>query len=208
MGVISLQRLPMQTMKCEGWMGPGLALLLLACSPLFGQRAAITAQTVSYQVGHSRSWGQEDVVLCNASGCFPSKVLTLGDLNARLFGVGIDFWRHRFFWLESGAILTKKGWTITGPQLERGSLELPLVLHVGYMPSSTGLGLSIAGGGALDVPADLSLSRPAVTASAQVHLRIGDRLLSGGIRYVRHLSRDHGFYLRTRSYFVSFSPHL
>ena len=141
----------MQTMKWEGWMGPGLALLLLTCSSLFGQRAALTAQTVSYQVGHSRSWGQDDGVFCQATGCFPGSVLTEGKLDARLFGVGIDFWRHRFFWLESGAIVTKKGWTRTGPQLEMRYLELPLVLHVGYMPSSTGRGLSIAGGGTLDL---------------------------------------------------------
>ena len=198
----------MRKVRLQSWKGLGFALLFLAGLPLGGEMGGLTAQAISFQVGNSRSWGQDDGVFCDASGCYPGSVQTHGDLEAVLYGIGVDFWRHRFFWLESGGILTKKGWTRTGPKLDTGYLQVPLVLHVGYMPSSTGLGLSVAGGGYLDaVIPELSESRPGVTSSAQLHLRLGDRVLSGGIRYSRNLRKDFGFYVRTWSYFLSFSPH-
>ena len=183
------------------WLLPATVGITLALPP------GLHGQTVSYQAGYSNSWGKRNITVC-AETCGPGWVRSHKDLAAPLLGISLAYGKHAPYWLESGFMVTRKGWQVTTPTLDSWAVEVPALAHVGFRPRGRGVGASVAAGAAFDVPLMQPLqSRPAAMAAAQVFANPGGRSLwSAGVRYTRGLFTNYDKYVYAVSFFVSVSP--
>jgi hypothetical protein len=180
--------------------GPALAVALVC-------PAASFAQTISYQLGYSTSWGENSVILCRLT-CATSDVSSARNLYAPAGGAALSVriagpWR-----LETGALLLGKGWAVTAPTLRTLFLEIPALVYLGGLPDTPGVRYSVGGGAALDLGVSESRhSHGTLLVGGQLHSMTARRSIwSLGLRYSRSMSELYGFHVHGIAVILSHTP--
>ncbi|HEX9692575.1 MAG TPA: hypothetical protein VGA22_10795 [Gemmatimonadales bacterium] len=143
-----------------------LAATILVCA---------AAPTTSFDIAHAQtrlhltagvadSWGMMHGWYCPnvAPECFWSTYWTANHRVTPTAGVAVSSGFRRWFWFEIGATFVAKGWD-SGPAVHVVSLEIPMLVHLGYRPRRAGVGASVVGGFAPDLsvsqanPSDFAL---------------------------------------------------
>jgi hypothetical protein len=189
--------------------GPLFVCVLLWTISVAGSAAAdpLVGQELSFQGGFSRSWGEREAVICTLT-CGPGSVHSHADLYAPMAGVVATVETVGPFLFETGAILTRKGWSVTAPTLRAWYLEVPALLQLRHRLASGGFGFSIAAGAALDLaPLEIRQTRPAAMVAGQISAGSSDGALwSLGMRFSRALAANYDLFVNALTFFVSITP--